>query len=242
MAPDPLPLHVGGYAPPRLGFRCPAASPRPCGFSGFFFPAIRFSSGVIYDALNQSETGLRNVGLAVGAWLALSHAFALAKPAITRDTLKALPFSLITGRVLIGIAGLWTLLLFRGFDPLGIPRMDMGEFFYLRPFITALVPVVAILVALYCTEFLSARALGCLILLGSAVALDAAFLKEPQSRLLLVFPVYIAIVKALFWIGMPYLLRDQIDWACASESRWRILAGGGLAYGVVLIIAALLWW
>jgi len=211
-------------------------------FSGFHFPDIRFSADVIYDALNQSPTGLRTVGLAVSAWLVLSHAAALARPTLIRDMLKALPFSLIAGRILIGIAGLWTMLLFRGFEPLGIPRMDMGEFFYLRPALMVLVPVVTVLVAVYCTEFLSARAIGCLILLGAAVVLDAAFMREPQSRLLLVFPVYIALLKGMFWIGMPYLLRDQINWACASDARWRTLAASGLAYGILVLAAALLWW
>jgi hypothetical protein len=43
----------------------------------------------------------------------------------------------------------------------------------------------------------------------------------------------------LFWVGMPYLLRDQIEWLTKTELRWRLAALGGLAYGVAVLVAAL---
>jgi hypothetical protein len=199
---------------------------------------------VIYDTLNQSPTGLRTVGIAVGVWLVLSHTFALVKGDLVRDWLKKLPFSTLAGQVMLVIAGLWAFFLFKGLDlgVIAIPKMDLGEFFHLRPFLMILVPLSVFLVILYCDEFLAARALGCLLLLAAAIPLDAAFLKEPPSRLLLVVVAYAAIIKGLFWVGMPYLLRDQVNWATATAGRWRLLCAGGLVYGVLILVCAILWW
>jgi hypothetical protein len=41
---------------------------------------------------------------------------------------------------------------------------------------------------------------------------------------------------------MPYLMRDHIAWASASESRWVKLAAGGAAYGIIVMVCALAFW
>jgi hypothetical protein len=43
----------------------------------------------------------------------------------------------------------------------------------------------------------------------------------------------------MFWIGKPYLLRDQINWLTRSATRWRIAAIAGVAYGAVVLLCAL---
>ena len=50
------------------------------------------------------------------------------------------------------------------------------------------------------------------------------------------------IVKGMFWVGKPYLMRDQIAWVVADKKRWQIACGAGLAYGIVMLICALLFW
>ena len=199
---------------------------------------------MIYDTLNQSPTGLRTVGIAVGALLVLAHGFALVRAEPTRAWLKQLPFNVILGRVIIVLAALWAFFLFKGLNLGGIEilRMDMGEFFHLRPILMILVPLTAFLVITFCEEFLAARALGCLMLLVAAVPLDAAFLREPQSRLLLAALAYVWITVGLFWIGMPYLLRDQVNWATASTKRWGALCMAGIGYGAAILACAMIWW
>lgn len=199
---------------------------------------------MIYDTLNQSPTGLRTVGIAVGLWLVASHTLAILKGESVRAWLRNLPFATVFGRAILVLAGFWAFFLFQGadFGFLRIPKMDLGEFYHLRPFLMIPVPVTVFLVIVYCEEFLAARALGCLLLLAAAVPLDAAFLKEPTSRLLLVGLSYAAILKGLFWVGMPYLLRDQVNWATASAARWKLLCAGGIAYGAAILVCAILWW
>jgi hypothetical protein len=51
---------------------------------------------------------------------------------------------------------------------------------------------------------------------------------------------YAWIILGMFWIGMPYTLRNQISWVSASEKRWRAAAFAGLAYGALLVTGGLL--
>ena len=199
---------------------------------------------MIYDNLNQDPNGLRNVGLAAGAWLVLSHGYALWKGEAVREWLKKFPFHLGWGRGLLIVSAIWAWFLFKGLDIgiVAIPAMDMGEYFNLRPTIMTLIPIAAVLVGMFCEEFLSVRALGCFTLLAAVVPLDAAFLRVPLSRLLLVTPTYVALIAALFWIGMPYTLRDQITWATASAKRWNALCGVGVACGIAILACALTCW
>ena len=73
-------------------------------------------------------------------------------------------------------------------------------------------------------EFLAVRALGILCLLAAEPLLDAAFFRYEPSRLLVTVFAYLMVVAGLFWVTMPYLLRDQI----AVESRGARAAGGSL--------------
>jgi len=46
----------------------------------------------------------------------------------------------------------------------------------------------------------------------------------------------------MFWVGMPYLMRDQINWVLAKENRYNIGAIAGAVYGLVVLIGAAVWW
>jgi cytochrome c biogenesis protein CcdA len=53
---------------------------------------------------------------------------------------------------------------------------------------------------------------------------------------------YVWIILGLFWVGMPFVLRDQAAWATKSDGRFKALALGGVVYGVVLVACALAFW
>jgi hypothetical protein len=89
-------------------------------------------------------------------------------------------------------------------------------------------------------DFLAARALGTLALLAAEPLLESAFLRDEVIRLLLVTLVYLWIIFGMFWVGMPYTLRNQIGWVTATETRWRAAAFAGLAYGALLCVGGLL--
>jgi hypothetical protein len=118
--------------------------------------------------------------------------------------------------------------------------MDLGEFSSWRQTVLIATPVAWILAIKYMDEFLAVRALGMLVLLAAEALLESSFLRPEISRIFLNALVYVWIVFAMFWVGMPYTLRDQIDWISRDQKRWRAAAFAGLAYGALLIVLPLL--
>lgn len=182
-------------------------------------------SAMIYDL------PLRPVGIAVALVLIAGHALALWREAAVRDALRRLPRSRPAGVILLSVAALWAFLL--------VLTMDLGESAPHRPLIALAVPALFVLALFYVEDFLAARAVGMLLLLAAEPLLDAAFLREPSTRLLLPILAYVWVGLGLFWIGMPYLMRDQIAWVTRTPARWRAAAGLGCLYGVCLLACAL---
>jgi hypothetical protein len=120
--------------------------------------------------------------------------------------------------------------------------MDMTDFNVYKPIVGLLLPILFVLVAMSITEFLSVRAFGLLGLLVAQPLLDAAFLRDPSSRLLIPLWTYALITVSLFSVGMPYLLRDAIDWVIAKPARWKGFCAAGLVYGVAVVVCALRFW
>src|SRR5437016_2076171 len=65
------------------------------------------------------------------------------------------------------------------------------------------------------------------------------FLRYETSRLLLTVFAYLLIVAGLFWVAIPYVLRDQINWGTRSVFRWRFLHAIAFIYGGVILAFAL---
>lgn len=169
--------------------------------------------------------------LLVGLLLIVGHAVALFLPQQTQAWLKAFPRSSFFGMVLLAVAAVWFYWL--------VSTMDLGEFEKFRRAFKIGTPIAAVLTGLFVQEFLAVRSLGMIVLLGAEALLEAAWLRPEMARLWLVSLVYVWITAALFWVGMPYTLRDQIGWISASPTRWKIGAIIGLVYGVILIAARL---
>ncbi len=179
------------------------------------------------------ELSLRWAGLLTGGLLLAGHGYAFWKGAETRNLLRAFPRSRVAGTILIALAALWCVWV--------VATMDLGEFVRYKTLLLLAIPASAWLLWRYVEEFLAVRALGMLMLLGAEPLLGAAFHRPETSRLFLVSLVYVWIIAGMFWVGMPYLLRDAIQWATASESRWKIAAAGGAAYGALLCALAFRW-
>jgi hypothetical protein len=125
---------------------------------------------------------------------------------------------------------------------LGALAMDLGEFNNAKPLLRILIPITMVLVVISVRDFLAVRALGVLGLLAAAPLLESAFLKDPATRLLVPIYAYGLLTASLFWVGMPYLFRDAVDWVTAESKRWNAMVLGGLAYGAALVICALAFW
>jgi hypothetical protein len=188
----------------------------------------------LYNTLYEPGLPLKLMGILVGLWLVASHVVAFLKPGIVKPWLKAFPRNEKIGTVLVIIGFAWAYLIWS--------CMDLGEFFKIERPVQLVIIGVCIGVIVYVKEFLAVRSLGFLMILAAAPMLESAFLKDPQSRLLLVVFAYAIAVKGMFWVGMPYLMRDQITWVLAKENRYKIGALAGAAYGLVMAVCAVLWW
>jgi hypothetical protein len=174
---------------------------------------------------------LKMAMLAVGVLLLVLHAFALARQDDARSWLKQFPRNREAGVILSIAAGAWFFFL--------VKMMDLGDFDSWRVVVLVGTPIAVALAIAFIPDFLAVRALGTLALLVAEPLLEAAFLREERIRLLLVLLVYVWVVVGMFWVGMPYTLRNQISWVSASENRWRTAAFAGLAYGALLCAGGL---
>jgi hypothetical protein len=187
---------------------------------------------------------LFTAGLLLALWLIGSHGAMLTKPVLLQDWLKKLPRSTTAGQVILGIglAWFWLLVAPGGLGKLSALQMDLGEFNSAKPLLRLLAPAALVAVAISVRDFLAVRALGLLGLMVAAPLLQAAFLKEPSSRLLIPIFSYVMLTASLFMVGMPYLFRDAVAWVSASRKRWNAFAIAGLLYGVATLICAVAFW
>jgi hypothetical protein len=163
----------------------------------------------------------------VGVLLIAGHALALLKPAAVQSWLRSFPRSKSWGLTLVTLAAVWFFFL--------VAKMDLGEFTNWRQTVLIATPVAWVLTWKYVDEFLAVRALGMLVLLAAEPLLESAFLRPEISRLFLDALVYVWIGFAMFWVGTPYTLRDQVAWITGAQPRWRIASLAGIAYGALLI-------
>ena len=176
------------------------------------------------------DLSLQTSGFIAGIALILLSLPGLLKPGSVQNWLKRFPRSTVAGIVLLTLTLVWSFWL--------LATMEMGEFSsFRRPLMIAL-PIGYVLVLRFVEEFLAVRALGILCLLAAEPLLEAAFFRYETSRLFLTVLAYFLIVAGLFWVTMPYLLRDQINWSARNNMRWRTVHGIAAAYGLTILAFA----
>src|SRR2546423_13916047 len=173
---------------------------------------------------------LQAVGIIAGVLLVLISLPGLLKPNLAGAAQK-FPRSHMAGVFLLTICLVWTFWL--------LATIQMGEFSaFRRPLLIAL-PIGYGLVLRLFGEFLAGLVFGVLCLLAAEPLLDAAFLRYETSRLLVTVLAYLLILAGLFWVAIPYVLRDQLNWTARGTARWRLLQGIALCYGVVILALAI---
>lgn len=187
---------------------------------------------------------LFTTGVVMAIWLIGVHALMLAKPAAVQGFLRKFPRDQTMGQILLGIglAWFWLLIAPDGMGKISALAMDLGEFNGVKGLLRILVPASLILVSMSVRDFLAVRALGLLGLMVAAPLLGAAFLKDPQSRLLVPIYAYAMLTASLFMVGMPYLFRDAVTWVTADQKRWTLASVAGLVYGIATLVCAFAFW
>ena len=177
------------------------------------------------------DLNLQTAGIVTGALLVLISLPGFVKPALVQEWLKRFPRSTVAGVVLLTVNLVWSFWL--------LATMEMGEFSSFRRPLMIVLPIGYVLVLRFVEEFLAVRALGIFCLLAAEPLLEAAFFRYETSRLFVTVLAYLLIVAGLFWVTMPYLLRDQINWSAKSNTRWHTIHGIAAAYGLIILACAL---
>src|SRR5436305_10430482 len=176
------------------------------------------------------DLNLQTVGMVAGSLLVLLALPGFLKPALVQNWLRRFPRSGVAGIVLLSVVLIWSFWL--------LATMEMGEFSSFRRPLLIVLPIGYLLVIRFVEEFLAARALGVLCLLAAEPLLEAAFFRYETSRLFLTVLAYLMIIAGLFWVTMPYLLRDQINWSTKTSTRWHVLHAVTAIYGITILACA----
>lgn len=184
----------------------------------------------LYHLAPTGGLPMKPVGIVLGLALLASHLWAWKNADKSKAFLRAFPRHYGWGALLLTIDFIWGMIV--------LANMDMGEFFFLRKWFLTLVPIGFVAVLIYVKEFLAVRALGCLMLLVAGPVLASAFLQPQLTRLLLPTLAYVWIIAGMYFIGMPYLMRDWIAWLLAKDGRWSLAIWSGVAYGAALLVLA----
>lgn len=188
----------------------------------------------IYESLYRPGMPLQVMGILIGLWLIGTHGFALLKPDLTADFLKKFPRNEKIGTILCVIGFIWTFVVWS--------EMDLGEFYKVERLVQIVLIAGCVGVIIHVKEFIAVRSTGFLLILVAGPILVSAFLKEPVSRLFIVALAYAGALIGMFWVGMPYLMRDQIDWVLKDRKRLKMGALGGIGYGALVLLCALIFW
>lgn len=108
-----------------------------------------------------------------------------------------------------------------------------------RPLLYAAAPAAYLLIVFFMDELLSVRALGGLFLLIPFWILNTAFLHPAQSRLLMTAFAYLMVVVGMVLVWSPYLFRKFVTRLNSSAPLGSLIALGGSALGLAMIVLGL---
>lgn len=190
------------------------------------------------------EISLGTAGLVLGIILVADYGFIFLKADTSKKIAQKLPRNADLGTYFMGFGMVWFWLLVAPPDKgiFSALSMDLGEFNKVKTYLMIGVPLFCVGMIVYVREFLFVRGLGLCLLMASAPLLYASDFEDAPLQFLMPAVCYLMIIKGLYFVGMPYLFRDGVNWVTASDTRWRGLALGGLALGLVFMTLGLTAW
>jgi hypothetical protein len=189
----------------------------------------RFGQG---DGLSTRRTmtyfvSLKIVAIVVGLLAVLGHLPFAVAPERWTPTLRGLPRNYPLGVVLMLAATAW----FTALTGL----MDLGEISSIRSQLMAVWAISGVLLTIFVPGFLAARGLGCLLLLGAAMILDACFLAQTPWRYVLTVAAYLWVIVGMILVYSPHYGREAIQFVTQSPQRLRLFCWPGVVYGALVI-------
>ncbi|MGI5869325.1 MAG: hypothetical protein ACOX9C_07780 [Kiritimatiellia bacterium] len=180
--------------------------------------------------LKPDHDALPFIAFAVGAVTALLGILGLAAPSRARKLWTAFPRSVWPGRILAVIALAWS--------ALWICVMPLGPLVFLRNLLWLLLPLAIAATWIYIPDLLACRAVGALLMLVPVPMLSTAAWHPSPWRYVMIVYAYAMIVAGMFYISLPWLLRDHIDWIHRTPQRAKAIAAAASVLGLLLVVLA----
>jgi uncharacterized protein YjeT (DUF2065 family) len=171
---------------------------------------------------------LKITAIIIGLLCILGHLPLALWPQKSGTLLRTLPRNYPLGVVLMLLATIWFTTL--------TGLMDLGEISGARLQLMAVWTIAGGLVVIFVPAFLAARGLGCLLLLGAALVLDAAFLATTPWRYVMTLLAYYWVIAGMVLVYSPHLWRDAINYVTQTPQRLRLFSWPGAVFGLVLIV------
>lgn len=171
---------------------------------------------------------LKITAIIVGLLGLLGHLPLALAPERWTPLLRSLPRNYPLGVALMAVATLWFTIL------TGV--MDLGEISSIRVQLMTVWAVAGVLLIIFVPGFLAARGLGCLLLLGAALVLDAAFLDTAWSAAVIKLMAYWWVIAGMVLVYSPHYGRDAVLYVTQSPHRLRLFAWPGAAVGALIVL------
>ena len=172
---------------------------------------------------------LSTLAVALGGFMALINAYGVAKPAAFAAAARKFPRSIPIGWVLTLGGAAWFMW--------QLNRENISDFEPIKPYLHALIALVAIGTCLFVNDFLAVRGLAVVILLVAKLILDTARWVDTPWCVVIRLWAYFFVIAGIWLTVSPWRLRDGIQWATLNDSRTRLFSGLRCAFG--LFVAAL---
>lgn len=186
--------------------------------------------------LKPDFTALSCVSAVFGAVCSALALPGVVRPAAAARAWKAFPRSVWPGRAMAAVALAWAAAWAPTFLVEFMPSVAPSLFPYLQWALAAMVAATCWALP----GLLSCRAAGMLMVLVPTPMLSAAQWHPSPWRYLVIAVAYAMAVAGMFAIARPWLLRDAVFAANASETRTRAVSAAFLALGLSFLLCAAL--
>ena len=177
------------------------------------------------------EISLADLSLALGAIMLLTAIVGLAKPEGAMDWVRKFPRNETAGWTLMLMGMAWFLWVLSG--------ETLADFEKFRLHFKIFIVATGVGACFFLKDFLAVRGLAVVLLMLAKLIVDTARWHPSDWRLVLVVLAYVLVVKAMWFTVAPWRMRDVLDWATASEQRFKTVCGVRLVFAVLFLALGL---
>ncbi len=167
------------------------------------------------------------IALVLGVAALVSHAYALARPAVAMAWLRRFPRNVPVGVALMLIGTAW-------FE-WNLANENLDDIAKFKLVMQAAFALLGVASCFFVKDFLAVRGLCVVLLMAAWQVCDTARWHPSLWRDAISAWAYVWALAGLWWTVQPWRARDAIHWVIATPGRFKLAAGAGVVWGLLLI-------